>query len=97
MHKSQVAVVRCGDVSGAPFLGLVIRVVELLNHSTSSPLERCIKHHKVDRMNIGAKVEALPKDGITAVLSKSESSENKISSSNDGKLSIGDRVEAKFR
>ncbi len=41
--------------------------------------------------------EALPKDG-TAVLSKSESSENKISPSNDGKkLSIGDRVEAKFR
>ena len=52
---------------------------------------------QVDRMNIGAKVEALPKDGIAAVLSKSES-ENKISPSNDGKeLSIGDRVEAKFR
>ena len=40
--------------------------------------------------------EAVSKDGIAAVLSKSESSENKISSS-DGKLSIGDRVEAKFR
>ena len=41
--------------------------------------------------------EALSKEDIVAVLSKSESSENKISPSNDGKLSIGDRVEAKFR
>ena len=41
--------------------------------------------------------EAVPEDGIAAVLSKSESSEDKSSSSNDGKLSIGDRVEAKFR
>ena len=41
--------------------------------------------------------EAQPKEGIAAVLSKSETSENKISLSNDVGLSIGDRVEAKFR
>ena len=88
-----------GHVSGAPFLGLVIRVVERGRRDRQSCSITLLSKDalKVDRMNIGAKVEALPKDGITAVLSKSESSEDKISSSNDGKLSIGDRVEAKFR
>ena len=43
-------------------------------------------------------IEAVPNEDVV-VLSKSESSENKmkISSSNDVKLSVGDRVEAKFR
>eukprot|EP00986_Skeletonema_menzelii_P006714 scaffold2550_cov153-Skeletonema_menzelii.AAC.2 len=41
-------------------------------------------------------IESVVKEDVVA-LSKNESSENKISSSNDVQLNIGDRVEAKFR